>query len=373
MSEQIKTVAKQQADTASVHQLPARAKSVTLDMADRFGMEAVAFEATLRATVFPKDGSREDFAAFLLVARDYGMNPITKEIYAFPKKGGGIQPIVGIDGWMSLINRQASFDGMEFNDKLDDTGRLIAVTCRMYRKDRGHPIEVTEYMSECGRNTDPWKQWPARMLRHKAAIQCARYAFAISGIQEPDEFERGELAAVPLEPAAPRPTRAEFQATAKPGTFCMVDWDGTEHRYDDPEKALDAFTGLLVNAPNRDALDGLWESNNLSAQLRDRSHAGLADKLQQAFTDQSAKLSRPTEKPVEPVKIPPSPIGVKNPDWGAWIELLKARLKQLGATGRAELLKKHSVGLDFIAEHRTADHDAIQLLLDQLLQAEKTH
>jgi hypothetical protein len=42
----------------------------------------------------------------------------------------------------------------------------------------------------CFRNTDPWKQWPRRMLRHKAAIQCARVAFGISGVMEPDQAER---------------------------------------------------------------------------------------------------------------------------------------------------------------------------------------
>jgi RecT family protein len=45
-------------------------------------------------------------------------------------------------------------------------------------------------MAECVRATDPWKKWPNRMLRHKAAIQCARYAFGFSGIMEPDEYER---------------------------------------------------------------------------------------------------------------------------------------------------------------------------------------
>jgi hypothetical protein len=49
---------------------------------------------------------------------------------------------------------------------------------------------VIEYMSECFRQTDPWKKWPNRMLRHKAAIQAARYAFGFSGIMEPDEYDR---------------------------------------------------------------------------------------------------------------------------------------------------------------------------------------
>lgn len=165
-------------------------RSVLMSMSERYGMEPTAFEATLRATVVPKEVSREQFAAFLLVAKQYNLNPILKEIYAFPTRSGGIQPIVGVDGWANLINSQPSCDGVEFEDHLDDKGALTAITCRIYRKDRNHPTTATEYMAECKRNTDTWKQWPRRMLRHKALIQAARYAFGFSGIVDPDEWER---------------------------------------------------------------------------------------------------------------------------------------------------------------------------------------
>ena len=77
---------------------------------------------------------------------------------------------------------------MEFVDNVEG-GKLMSITCRMYRKDRARPTEVTEYMSECLRGTDTWKQWPARM-RHKATIQAARYAFGLSGIYDEDEAQR---------------------------------------------------------------------------------------------------------------------------------------------------------------------------------------
>lgn len=172
-------------------EITAPRKSVLMDMATRFGMEPAAFEATLRATVMPtdKEVSREQFAAFLLVAKEYSLNPLTKEIYAFPGKNGSIQPIVSIDGWMRMINNHPNFDGMEFTDTLED-GKIISITCNMYRKDRSHPTSVTEYMAECRRNTDTWQKWPARMLRHKAAIQAARYAFGFSGIYDEDEAAR---------------------------------------------------------------------------------------------------------------------------------------------------------------------------------------
>ena len=165
-------------------------KSIIASMANRFGMEAQPFEATLRATVVPENCTREQFAAFLMVAKDYDLNPFTKEIYAFPTRAGGIQPIVSIDGWMNIINSHQQMDGMEFQDILDNDNKLSAIKCTIYRKDRTHPTTVIEYMSECKRSTDTWKQYPVRMLRHKAAIQCARYAFGFSGIVDPDEFER---------------------------------------------------------------------------------------------------------------------------------------------------------------------------------------
>ncbi|MCX2780397.1 phage recombination protein Bet [Microbulbifer thermotolerans] len=159
-------------------------------MAQRLNVQQQELQNIIINTVMPsKNVSQEQFVSFLAVANEYKLNPMTKEIYAFPSRGG-IQPIVSIDGWLKIINSHPDFDGMTFEDKLNDNGDLVAVTCRMYRKGRTHPVEVTEYMGECRRNTDTWKQWPARMLRHKATIQAARYAFGFSGIVDPDEAER---------------------------------------------------------------------------------------------------------------------------------------------------------------------------------------
>lgn len=165
-------------------------KSILLSMATKFGMEPAAFEQTVRATCGCDKATKEQFAAFLLVANEYGLNPVTREIYAFPTRGGGIQPIVGIDGWMTMANNHAAYDGITFVDRLSDDGQLVAITAQVHRKDRAHPVEVTEYLAECRQGTDPWKKWPARMLRHKAAIQAIRYAFGFSGIVDPDEADR---------------------------------------------------------------------------------------------------------------------------------------------------------------------------------------
>jgi phage recombination protein Bet len=139
---------------------------------------------TLAATAFRgAQVTPEQMTALLIVSKQHGLNPWLKEIYAFPDKGG-IVPVVGVDGWTRIINSHPQFDGLEFEQDDDKC------TCTIHRKDRGHPVQVTEWMSECNRNTGPWKSHPKRMLRHKALIQCARMAFSFAGIHDPDEAER---------------------------------------------------------------------------------------------------------------------------------------------------------------------------------------
>lgn len=138
---------------------------------------------TLKATVFKDAKDDSQLATLMIVANQYGLNPFTKEIYAFPSRGAVI-PIVSVDGWTRIINDNPNCDGIQFSQ--DDE----SATCTIYRKDRSHPTVVTEYLAECKMNTDPWKKYPKRMLRHKALIQCARVAFGYSGIYDEDEAKR---------------------------------------------------------------------------------------------------------------------------------------------------------------------------------------
>src|SRR3972149_3155838 len=158
---------------------------LTGKLAERLGMEGGdELVNVLKATAFKGQVSDAQMTALLIVANQYGLNPWTKEIYAFPDKNNGIVPVVGVDGWSRIINEHPQFDGIEF--KLDDE----SCTCIIYRKDRTHATSVTEYMSECKRGAGPWVSHPKRMLRHKAMIQCARLAFGFVGIFDKDEAER---------------------------------------------------------------------------------------------------------------------------------------------------------------------------------------
>ena len=171
---------------------------------------------TLKATAFKGNVSDDQFNALLFVATQHGLNPFTNEIYAFPSNGG-ITPVVGVDGWARIINANPQFDGMEFEQDAE------SCTCKIYRKDRSHPVSITEFMSECARNTQPWKSHPRRMLRHKAMIQAARLAFGFAGIYDEDEAERikdakdgvSEGQASPFTGDKDNPVRADLIATGE--------------------------------------------------------------------------------------------------------------------------------------------------------------
>jgi phage recombination protein Bet len=180
--------------------------SILAKMAQRFSVEPNKMLSTLKATAFKGDVSNEQMMALLIVADQYGLNPWTKEIYAFPDKNNGIVPVVGVDGWSRIINQHDQFDGMDFNQSetmVELPGAKATspewIECVMHRKDRGHPIVVREYIDEVykapykgkfGDVTGPWQTHPKRFLRHKAMIQCARMAFGFVGVFDQDEAER---------------------------------------------------------------------------------------------------------------------------------------------------------------------------------------
>lgn len=169
-------------------------------MAGRFNVEPAKLLSTLKNTVFKK-ATDDELLALVVVANEHGLNPLTKEIYAFPAQGGGITPVVSVDGWTRIMNSHPDFDGIQFVTEFDvDKGAPISCTATVHVKGRAHPIVVTEFASECVRNTPTWKQWPMRMLRHKALIQGARTAFGFSGIYDDDEAKEISKTNEPAKP-----------------------------------------------------------------------------------------------------------------------------------------------------------------------------
>lgn len=255
---------------------PQQGTSLISKMAARYSVDPSKMLTTLKATAFKGEVSNEQMMALLIVADQYRLNPWTKEIYAFPDKWNGIVPVVGVDGWARIINENPQFDGMDFEQ---DEERC---TCVIFRKDRGRPIRVTEYLSECKRGTEPWNSHPRRMLRHKAMIQCARIAFGFGGIFDPDEAERiverditPEAEILPATPAYPAeafaanlPKWAKLIADGKKTADEIIATAGTKGTLTDEQKAA-----IRAGQP-AEPTGEMSEAERLEALARERAEAG---------------------------------------------------------------------------------------------------
>lgn len=239
---------------ASVTDLKPR--SLLALMAEKFNLSPDEFKRTVKKTCNLATASDEEFTMFIGVAHKYDLDPFVGDIHAFIKKGGGVQVIMGYGGWTKKMNEHPAFDGIEYRDDMHG-GSLTSVTCIIHRKDRTHPTSVTEYMKECKRGTDPWNNWPNRMLRIKATNQAIRLAFSLSGIMDPDEFERyqdmladqkkrieqaGTTALDSLNdiPEEPSPTKLQLTPDPEPEEPKDRQWKEVE----EPEPPEDEFLGL---------------------------------------------------------------------------------------------------------------------------------
>lgn len=243
-----------------------------------------------------------EMAVVSSVCAKYDLNPLVSECAAFVS-GGKLSVVVMIQGWYRIVNRQPDFDGVEFEDKLDSNGGIIATTCVMYLKNRSRPVRVTEYLSECRQErSDVWKKYPFRMLRHKAYIQCAKMAFGISEVIDDDEASR--IAA--NSQSGPHGSREkDITPAAK-----AIDWDAIKADMAEcgDEASLDA---VCVELRRRLEADGQWAQAKATCilmksehQARIQSYAAQADAAQgEVLVGEFEPALDSTDRQAEPVEM----------------------------------------------------------------------
>ena len=184
-------------------------KGLVEKMASDRGVDKIKFFEALKSVAFKQQNgvqpTDEQMLALLVVADRHGLDPFTREIFAFPDRNNGIVPVVSVDGWSRIINSHPMYDGVSFKFsenliQLDEHHKPCFewIECSMFRKDREHPIVIREYFDELYRKPinkgtyvvePPWQTKTKRMCRHKTLIQTARVAFGFGGIYDQDEAE----------------------------------------------------------------------------------------------------------------------------------------------------------------------------------------
>jgi hypothetical protein len=70
-----------------------------------------------------------------------------KEVYVARQKGR-LMTIVGIDGWIKILNRTEGYDGFDWEVHFDENGKLEWVDVTIFSKIRRHPVTYRGYWSE---------------------------------------------------------------------------------------------------------------------------------------------------------------------------------------------------------------------------------
>jgi len=313
--------------------MPQTRVSLVQKFAHRFSIDPAKLLPILKATAFKvKDGevSDDQMAALLVVADQYGLNPFTKEIFAFPDKQNGIVPVVGVDGWSRIINDHAQADGLEFRYAEEILTLQDAQPCPawcevvIFRKDRGHPIIVREYLEECYRplgayqdgkkhKPGPWQTHTRRFLRHKTLIQGGRIAFGFGGIYDEDEATRvieAQDVRVEISSAAPLRGTAALRAAAEASETAPSGAGATPERQapDAPPPAAEPVGEPPAAAPAPPDVEAnlLGWMADLGACSTDAEVSGLAeqapeavradDRFAKAVAARLADLKRPKAK-----------------------------------------------------------------------------
>jgi len=150
-------------------------------------------ELKLVKEITAKNCNTTEFKLLLAMAREYGLNPLKKEIWAVKYMNNPALIFVGRDGLLNIAHRTGQFGAMETFCELDPvTKRPVSATCTIYRKDFEKPFKSTVYFDEYNRKMALWLEKPKTMLMKVAESTCLRRAFNISGILTPEEMPEQE-------------------------------------------------------------------------------------------------------------------------------------------------------------------------------------
>lgn len=221
----------------------------------------------------------------------YDLNPFIREGHAFVS-GGKLQVIIGFDGFVKIMNRQPTFNGVEFVDNFEGS-ELISVTTKIHIKGRDFPVCTTEYMDEAYQpNSAAWKKFKKRMLRNKSLAQCIRIAFGVADVLDPDEADRIRSGERDVTPPPARAT-VDYQAIEAQMAACK-----------DAECLKSISTGIREDFEKR----GIWNAEKaiiieMNGRHKQRISAmqDIAEAEFEEVNEYEQSAAEPTTEPKEPI------------------------------------------------------------------------
>lgn len=160
---------------------------------------------------------QEMFVGMSMIAR-FGLDPIAREVYVTRTKQG-LATIIGIDGWIKILDRTDHYDGFDQEYKFkDDNKTLEWIETRIFSKNRQHPTVYRAYAHEYARLSGFMaEKIPIHMLHTFSLRHAARLFAPIGGSVISEEEARWMSVYGPSdekESPAPPPEKKSDRAAA---------------------------------------------------------------------------------------------------------------------------------------------------------------
>lgn len=169
----------------------------------------------IKKQFFPPNASEAEMSYCFAVARELGLNPITKEIFFVPRrqkdaKGNWqerLEPMISRDGLLNIACRRGVLAGMETKVEVKEVPTLengkwvnkpdLCATTTVWARGSDRPFIVTVCYSEYvqlgsdGQATKFWREKKLTMLAKVSESHALRRVANISGIYTPEECQLG--------------------------------------------------------------------------------------------------------------------------------------------------------------------------------------
>lgn len=150
-------------------------------------------ELLLMRNVVAKNCSEPEFKMLMYIANKYGLDPLTKQIWAIKRNDRDPALIfAGRDGFLAIAHRSGQFDGMQsgVTYEVNKEGKKVPISawCKVWRRDMTHAFETEVPFDEYNTGFSVWKSHPSAMILKVAESVCLRKAFSIDGIYSPEEI-----------------------------------------------------------------------------------------------------------------------------------------------------------------------------------------
>lgn len=180
-------------------------KTLTESAAEIMGVPAASLLKFLRGVWTTSEGqpdltNAEMFIGISIVAK-YHLDPIAREIYVTKSKGK-LMTVIGIDGWIKILDRTEHYDGFDVDIHEDEGGKVDYVDVTIHSKVRSHPATYRAFANEYSKISGFMAgKIPTHMLRIFALRHAARLFVPLGGTVMTEEESRSIIDSKPAKAA----------------------------------------------------------------------------------------------------------------------------------------------------------------------------